>query len=81
MNTDLTLEFLREIVRKAGSQSKLAQKLDISRSAVSRWFSGSSISLENAHKMSKTYGVPLEFLHPRITKYKKVLNEINRLHD
>lgn len=45
------------------SQQQLAERMEVSRQAVSGWETGKmSPSLDNLHRLSKLYGVPLESL-------------------
>lgn len=45
------------------SQLKLAEMMDISRQAVSRWEAGSALpSTENLKNLSERYGVPVDYL-------------------
>lgn len=55
------LIYLRK--EKGLSQLKLAEMLDISRQAVSRWEAGTALpSTENLKNLSERYGVPVDYL-------------------
>lgn len=48
-------------VEKGLSQTDVAEALDISRQAISRWESGTAVpSMENLMKLSRLYNVPLD---------------------
>lgn len=61
MRLDEKLAALRE--RKGLSQMELAEEMDISRQAVSRWEVGSAVpSVENLKQLSRLYGVSVDVL-------------------
>lgn len=69
MNTNLTAKYL-QFLRKSYNytQEELAQKLDISRQAVSKWETGVTIpDLDVLLKISKLYGISInDILEPKI---------------
>lgn len=69
MNTNLTAKYL-QFLRKSHNytQEELAQKLDISRQAVSKWETGVTIpDLDVLLKISKLYGISInDILEPKI---------------
>lgn len=61
MKTEEKLHTLRK--QKGITQAELAEIMDVSRQAVSRWESGVVIpSIENLKRLSSLYGVPLDYL-------------------
>lgn len=61
MKTEEKLHTLRK--QKGITQAELAEIMDVSRQAVSRWESGIVIpSIENLKRLSSLYGVPLDYL-------------------
>lgn len=61
MNLETKLARLRK--REGLSQAEVAEKLDVSRQAVSRWEAGESRpSTDNLQALSKLYHVPLDYL-------------------
>ena len=61
MKLDEKLVYLRK--EKGLTQLKVAEELDISRQAISRWESGVAMpSTENLRRLSKLYSVPLDYL-------------------
>ena len=61
MKTEEKLHTLRK--QKGITQAELAEIMDVSRQAVSRWESGVvTPSIENLKRLSSLYGVPLDYL-------------------
>lgn len=61
MKTEEKLHMLRK--EKGITQAELAEIMDVSRQAVSRWESGVvTPSIENLKRLSSLYGVPLDYL-------------------
>lgn len=61
MNLETKLARLRK--REGLSQAEVAEKLDVSRQAVSRWKAGESrLSTDNIQTLSKLYHVQLDYL-------------------
>ena len=44
---------IREAIKNAGSQQKLAALCGVSQNAISKWLNGGRVSLENALKIEK----------------------------
>ncbi|MDE5598728.1 MAG: helix-turn-helix domain-containing protein [Lachnospiraceae bacterium] len=69
MNTNITAKYLQFLRKSHGyTQDDLAQKLNISRQAVSKWETGTTIpDLETLLKLSKLYHITInEILEPKI---------------
>ena len=61
MKLDEKLVYLRK--EKGLTQLKVAEELDISRQAISRWEAGVAMpSTENLRRLSNLYSVPLDYL-------------------
>ena len=61
MKLDEKLVSLRK--EKGLTQMKVAEELDVSRQAISRWESGTAVpSIENLRFLGKLYGVPIDYL-------------------
>lgn len=69
MNTNMTAKYLQFLRKSHGyTQDDLAQKLNISRQAVSKWETGTTIpDLDTLLKLSKLYHITInEILEPKI---------------
>lgn len=69
MNTNMTAKYLQFLRKSHGyTQDDLAQKLNISRQAVSKWETGTTIpDLDTLLKLSKLYHITInEMLEPKI---------------
>ncbi len=69
MNTTMTAKYLQFLRKSHGyTQDDLAQKLNISRQAVSKWETGTTIpDLETLLKLSKLYHITInEILEPKM---------------
>ena len=69
MNTNMTAKYLQFLRKSHGyTQDDLAQKLNISRQAVSKWETGTTIpDLETLLKLSKLYHTTInDILEPKI---------------
>ncbi|MBA2874546.1 helix-turn-helix domain-containing protein [Thermaerobacillus caldiproteolyticus] len=73
------LKYLRK--QQNWTQEELAQRLNISRSQISKWENGELLpDVQSLEKLSNLYGVSIDFLIGRQTNKKELLREVNRLY-
>ncbi|WP_181537111.1 helix-turn-helix domain-containing protein [[Anoxybacillus] calidus] len=73
------LKFLRK--QRNWTQEELAQRLNISRSQITKWESGDQLpDLETLEKLSNLYEVSIDYLIGRQFYKKDLLREVNRIY-